>query len=105
MGRKKKVVVFLDSNHTYEHVAKELEIYSQFVTKGSYLVVFDTMIDDLPEDNSSGRPKRPWGKKNNPKIAVKEFLKNNKRFMIDKMLDTKLMLSAVPNGYLFCTKS
>ena len=105
VGRKKKIVVFLDSNHTYEHVAKELEIYSQFVTKGSYLVVFDTVIDDLPEANSSGRVKRLWGKKNNPKIAVKEFLENNKRFKIDEILDAKLMLSAGPSGYLYCAKS
>tara|TARA_Y100001936_G_scaffold169582_1_gene165834 strand:+ start:2351 stop:3094 length:744 start_codon:yes stop_codon:yes gene_type:complete len=105
VGRRKKIIVFLDSNHTYEHVAKELEIYSEFVKKGSYLVVFDTVIDDLPEDNHSRKMKRPWGKKNNPKIAVKEFLKNNKRFIVDEMFDSKLILSVGPSGYLFCVKS
>ena len=105
VGRKKKILVFLDSNHTYEHVANELEIYSKFVKKGSYLVVFDTIIDDLPENNHSTKAKRPWGKKNNPKIAVKEFLKNNKRFIVDEMIDSKLMLSVGPSGYLFCVKS
>jgi cephalosporin hydroxylase len=105
IGKRKKILVFLDSNHTYEHVAKELEIYSEFVKKGSYLVVFDTVIDDLPEDNHSRKMKKPWGKKNNPKIAVKKFLKNNKRFIVDEMLDSKLMLSVGPSGYLFCVKS
>ena len=69
---KKSILVILDSNHTHKHVLKELEIYSPLVSKNSYLIVFDTIIDDLPEELLKNRP---WGKNNNPKTAVKEFLK------------------------------
>ena len=47
---KQTVMVCLDSNHTYAHVLKELQLYSPFVTKGSYLVAFDTVVEDLPAD-------------------------------------------------------
>ena len=46
---KKRVMLFLDSNHTYEHVLNEMKLYSPLVTKGSYMIVFDTIIDDMPE--------------------------------------------------------
>ena len=95
------VLVVLDSNHTHEHVLKELELYSQLVTKGSYLVVFDTIIEDMPGDFF---PDRPWGKGNNPKTAVREFLKINDRFEIDKEIENKLLITVAPDGYLKCIK-
>ena len=98
---KKCILVILDSMHTYDHVLKELELYSEFVTKGSYLVVFDTVIEDMPDDFFEDRP---WGKKNNPKIAVWEFLKNNDRFVIDKDIENKLLITVAPDGYLKCIK-
>lgn len=99
---KKSVMVFLDSNHTHEHVLKEMNLYSKLVTKGSYLVVFDTIIDDMPKDFFK---KRPWGKNNNPKSAVKEFLKSNDRFEIDKEIENKLLITVAPCGYLKCVKN
>lgn len=98
---KKKIMVILDSNHTHEHVLKELELYSPLVTKNSYLVVFDTIIEDMPENSFSDRP---WGKGNNPKTAVWEFLKNNNRFEIDKEIENKLLITVAPDGYLKCIK-
>jgi len=98
---KKRITVFLDSNHTHEHVLKELELYSPLVTKGSYLVVFDTIVDDMPDYYFK---KRPWSKDNNPKSAVREFLKSNNRFRIDKQLENKLLITAAPDGYLKCIK-
>lgn len=98
---KKKVMVLLDSNHTHEHVLKELELYSPLVTKGSYLVVFDTAIEDLPKKIFADRP---WDKGNNPKTAVWEFLKNNNRFEIDKEIENKLLITVAPSGYLKCVK-
>jgi len=98
---KKIVMVILDSNHTHEHVLAELNFYSQFVTPSSYLVVMDTVIEDMPED---AFPNRPWGKGNNPKTAVLEFLKQNDRFEVDKSIERKLMLSVAPDGYLKCIK-
>lgn len=93
------VLVALDSNHTHDHVLKELELYSPLVTKDSYLVVFDTVVEDMPEDFF---PDRPWGKGNNPKTAVWEFLQTNKRFQIDKSIDSKLLITVAPDGYLKC---
>ena len=97
-----RVMVFLDSNHTHDHVLKELKIYSPLVTKGSYLVVFDTVIEDMP---SKFFFKRPWDKGNNPKSAVYEFLKTNDRFKIDNDIQNKLLITVAPDGYLKCIKS
>lgn len=98
---KRRVMVFLDSNHTHEHVLRELEMYSPLVTKDSYLVVFDTGIEDMPED---AFPDRPWGKGNNPKTAVWQFLKSNDRFEIDRALESRLLYTVAPDGYLKCIK-
>ena len=95
------VMVLLDSSHTHDHVLKELQLYSPFVTKGSYLVVFDTIIEDMPEDSF---PDRPWGKGNNPKTAVREFLKETDRFVVDKDIENKLLITVAPDGYLKCVK-
>jgi len=99
--RKKKVMVFLDSNHTYEHVLQELKLYSPLVTKGSYLVVYDTVIDEMPDSFFTNRS---WNKKNNPKKAVKKFLEKNNRFKIDRSIDKKLLITVAPDGYLKCVK-
>ena len=98
---KKRVLVCLDSLHTHNHVLKELELYSPLVTKGSYLVVFDTIIEDMPKGFYSDRP---WDKGNNPKTAVTEFLKTSNRFEIDKYIDSKLIITVNPDGYLKCIK-
>ncbi|MEO5947603.1 MAG: CmcI family methyltransferase, partial [Chitinophagaceae bacterium] len=95
---KKNILVTLDSNHTYEHVMKELEHYSPFVSLNSYIVVFDTIVEDLPEGYFSQQ--RPWGIGNNPKTAVHEFLKSNDSFEIDHSIDNKLLISVAPEGYL-----
>ncbi|MBN4051223.1 cephalosporin hydroxylase family protein [bacterium AH-315-M05] len=94
---KKQILVILDSNHTHAHVLEELKLYSQFVTKKSYLVVFDTIIEDLPENSF---PDRPWGKGNNPKTAVWEFLKGTDEFIIDRDIVNKLLITVAPDGYL-----
>ncbi len=98
---KQRVLVVLDSNHTHDHVLKELELYSPLVTKESYLVVFDTVVEDMPENFF---PDRPWGKGNNPKTAVWKFLKQNDRFEIDKDIEAKLLITVAPDGYLKCVK-
>jgi len=95
---KEAVVVCLDSNHTHEHVLNELNLYSPFVSVNSYIVAFDTIVEDLPEGYFS--QKRPWGISNNPKTAVDEFLKMNNNFMADHSIDNKLLISVAPGGYL-----
>ena len=98
---KKRILLVLDSNHTHDHVAAELNAYSDLVKKGSYLVVFDTVVEDMPED---AFPNRPWGKGDNPKTAVWEFLESTDRFEIDKSIQNKLLLTVAPDGYLRCVK-
>jgi len=97
----RKTMVLLDSNHTHDHVLEELKLYSPLVTKDSYLVVFDTVIEDLPSELFSDRP---WGKGNNPKTAVQEFLKTEDSFEIDKEIENKLLITVAPDGYLKCVK-
>lgn len=93
---KQTVMVCLDSNHTHAHVLRELELYSPFVTVGSYLVVFDTIVEDMPAKMYD----RPWDKGNNPKTAVWEFLTQTDDFEIDHAIDNKLLISVAPEGYL-----
>jgi cephalosporin hydroxylase len=97
----KNVMVILDSDHTHAHVLRELELYSMLVKKNGYLIVFDTGIEDVDD---KGYPDRPWGKGNNPKTAVWEFLKKNDRFVIDKEIENKLLITVAPDGYLKCVK-
>jgi cephalosporin hydroxylase len=92
-----RVLVSLDSNHTHEHVLAELNAYADLVSVGSYCIVFDTAIEDLP---AGSFPDRPWDVGNNPKTAVHEWLKGHPEFEIDKNIDTKLLISVAPNGYL-----
>lgn len=91
------VFVCLDSNHTAEHVAAELKLYAPLVTPGAYLVVFDTVIEDMPSEDF---PDRPWGPGNSPRTAVKEFLGRHPEFEVDRDLEHRLMFSAAPSGYL-----
>ena len=91
------ILVCLDSNHTHEHVLAELQAYAQLTSIGSYCVVFDTIIEDLP---SGMFPDRPWGPGNNPKTAVWEFLKTHSEFEIDQGIHNKLLVTVAPDGYL-----
>jgi len=92
-----RVLVCLDSNHTHEHVIAELEEYAPLTSKGSYCVVFDTIVDDLPKTMFRDRP---WGPGNSPKTAVWEYLAAHPEFEIDKSIDHKLLISVAPDGYL-----
>jgi cephalosporin hydroxylase len=96
---RRPVLVVLDSNHTHAHVAAELRAYAPLVTAGSYLVVFDTVIEQMPEDFY---PDRPWKRDDNAATAVLEFLRGNDRFAVDAELETKLQITVAPGGYLRC---
>jgi cephalosporin hydroxylase len=97
-SKKNKILVCLDSNHSHKHVLKELQLYAPFVTVGSYCVVFDTVVEDMPTDFNYGD--RPWGPGNNPKTAVWEFLKSHTEFEIEKSIPNKLLITVAPDGYL-----
>jgi cephalosporin hydroxylase len=94
---KKRVLVCLDSNHTHDHVLAELESYAPLASVGSYCVVFDTLIEDMPED---AYPDRPWGHGDNPKTAVWEYLKMHSEFEIEESIHTKLLITVAPDGFL-----
>jgi cephalosporin hydroxylase len=92
-----RVLVCLDSNHTHDHVLAELEAYAPLTSVGSYCVVMDTAIEDMPIEMF---PDRPWGPGDNPKTAVWEYLKTHSEFEINKSIDHKLLISVAPEGYL-----
>jgi len=94
---KQRILVTLDSNHSHDHVLSELEQYANFVSLGSYLVVFDTVVEDLPAGTFPGRP---WDKGNNAKTAVSSFLQKSKDFEIDSNITDKILVSVAPGGYL-----
>lgn len=96
-----RVMVVLDSLHTHEHVRAELAAYSPLVRRGGHLVVLDTVIDQLPERVIGDRP---WGPGDNPMTAVQEFLHSNSRFVRDREVEDKLLISVAPSGYLRCVK-
>ena len=93
----KRILVSLDSNHTHDHVLAELQAYAPLVSQGSYCVVFDTIVEDMPPALS---PDRPWGPGNNPKTAVWEYLKSHPEFQIDEDIHNKLLITVAPDGYL-----
>jgi len=104
-----RVLVCLDSNHTHDHVLQELEAYASLTSMDSYCVVFDTVIEDLPDASSANRP---WGKGNNPKTAVWEYMRRLRetprrgaddeglKFEIDRSMENKLLITVAPDGYL-----
>jgi cephalosporin hydroxylase len=94
---KKRVFICLDSNHTHEHVLAELNAYAPLTSLGSYCVVLDTVIEDMPKDFFADRP---WGQGNSPKTAVWEYLKTHPEFEIDKTKQNKLFITVAPDGYL-----
>jgi cephalosporin hydroxylase len=94
---KKRILVCLDSNHTHNHVLAELNAFAPLVTVGSYCVVFDTVVEDMPKALSGDRP---WGPGNNPKTAVFEYLKDHSEFEIDHSIHNKLLITVAPDGYL-----
>lgn len=104
-----RIMILLDSNHTHEHVLAELELYAPFTTRGSYCVVWDTGVEDLPDDMCANRP---WGKGDNPKTAVWEYMERLSKegrtaadggaltFEYDKVIENKITITASPDGFL-----
>ncbi|MFC1623841.1 cephalosporin hydroxylase family protein [Candidatus Omnitrophota bacterium] len=101
VGDCRAVMVVLDSYHTHEHVLKELQLYSLLVGKGFYLICGDTIVEQIPKQRHRSRP---WGPGNNPKTALTQFLNENDRFKVDKILEQKLLFTCNPGGYLKCCK-
>jgi cephalosporin hydroxylase len=97
-----RVMVVLDSNHTHGHVLEELRLYGPLVTEGQFLVVADTVVEDLPPQTH--RP-REWGPGNNPDTALHEYLRETDRFEPDAWFNSKVLISSSRGGYLRCLKA
>ena len=91
------VLVLLDSNHTHDHVFNELEAYANLVSIGSYCVVFDTFVEDMPIGYFADRP---WDKGNSPRTAVDQFLKFHPEFEVDESIQNKLLITVAPGGFV-----
>lgn len=96
---RERILVALDSNHTHQHVLDELRLYGPLVTPGSYMVVFDTIVEELPADTFLDRP---WGPGDNPASAVAAFLEESDAFEVDRFLDEKLLITVAQGGFLRC---
>jgi len=94
---RKTVLVCLDSNHTHAHVLAELEAYAPLTTVGSYCVVFDTVVEELPKELSF---ERPWGPGDNPMTAARRYLDDHPEFEVDERIDQKVLIGVAPKGYL-----
>jgi len=104
-----RIMVCLDSNHTHDHVLAELEAYAPMVTPGCYCVVFDSVVEDLPV---AQYPDRNWGPGDNPKTALREYLRclNDEgrtaadgtplHYSVDTEIESKLLITVAPEGYL-----
>jgi cephalosporin hydroxylase len=96
-ARKRRVVVCLDSNHTHDHVLHELRAYAPLTSVGSYCIVFDTIVEEMPVGMY---PDRPWGPGNSPGSAVHQYIEAHPEFEIDRTIAHKLLISVSPGGYL-----
>lgn len=97
VGAAGPVMVVLDSNHTHDHVLEELRAYGPMVSPGCYLVVFDTIVEELPTEAFQDRP---WGHQNSPLSAVDAYLGETADFEVDDTVSTKLGITAARGGYL-----
>jgi len=86
------VMVSLDSDHTLEHVRKELRLYADLVTPGSYLVTEDTFISIFDCKEERFEAGSTWE-------AVQEWLPTCNDFYIDARRD-KHLITMNPNGWL-----
>ena len=97
VGNRGPVLVVLDLDHTHAHVRRELELYGSLVTPGSYMVVLDTIMEDLPDDYFAGKP---YGKGNNPGTATRAFLAETDRFVVDTDIEDRVLMTLAPGGFL-----
>ena len=98
IGDAQRVMVVLDSHHSHEHTLGELRLYAPLVTPGQFMIVADTLLEELPVQEHR---LRPWGPGDNPKTAVDAFLAEEPDvFDVDRFSNDKLLLSSSRSGYL-----
>jgi cephalosporin hydroxylase len=95
VSRSSSVLVSLDSNHSYEHVLREMEIYSEFVPPGGYMVVMDGVQELLCDTPNA---KEGWDR-DNPLAAIREFLSSHRDWRYDPYY-TRTHITCNPCGFL-----
>jgi cephalosporin hydroxylase len=97
-----RVMAVLDSDHSRAHVLAELRAYGPLVTPGCYMVVADTIVGHLTEEETPKKRSQVLYKGNDPLSARDDYLAETDRFEIDEVLNGKLVISSSPGGYLRC---
>jgi len=93
-------LLILDSNHSYEHVLRELNSLAPLLPIGSNVIVADTIVEEMPENYY---PNRPWGKGDNPYTSVQRFLELNNNFQMDLRWCRRSLMGECRDGVLFRT--
>jgi len=89
------VLVCLDSDHSYAHTLEELRLFSRYVPVGGYLVLFDTICEDLA-DTPNGDP--AWAQ-DSPMAALRQFLAEAPNYVSDASWE-KFLVTFAPQGFL-----
>ena len=97
-----RVMVILDSDHSYDHVLGELRTYGPVVSKGCYLVVADTLLGFLENHQTPKQRSHIYLKGNEPLSAVRYYMTETNRFESDDVINGKLVLSSSPGGFFRC---
>lgn len=105
IGPDDRVMVVLDSDHSRAHVLAELQAYGPLVTKDCYMVVADTAVGYISEEEAPKRRSQLWFAGNEPLSGVRDYLSESDRFEIDPVVNGKLIMSSSPQGYLKCVKA
>ena len=98
------VMVVLDSDHSRDHVLAELRAYGPLVTKGQYLIVADTMLGHLKSHQTPTARSKIWPRGDEPLAALNEYLNECDRFAPDEEINSKMIMSSSPGGYLLCNR-
>ena len=100
-----RVMVVLDSDHSRDHVLNECRAYGPMVTEGCFMVVADTLVGHVTEENAPKKRSKVWFKGDEPLSALRDYMAECDRFEVDAELNGKLVLSSSPGGYVRCIKS
>jgi cephalosporin hydroxylase len=94
------VMVVLDSDHSRQHVLAECRAYGPMVTPGCYMVVADTVVGHVTEENAPRKRSKVWFKGDEPLSALQDYMSETNRFEVDEALNGKLVMSSSPGGYV-----
>lgn len=97
-----RVMVILDSDHSRQHVLDECRAYGPLVSKGCYLIVADTLIGHVDEEQAPKKRSQILYRGNEPLAALNDYLLEQPRFEPDPILNGKLVMASSPGGYLRC---